>query len=97
MEANIHNCVNVLKEAKAIKVKGYVGAWAVIDDMNGYVLLEHNTYGDETCYLVAKAKDYINKAFVKKATGEKVILPYIEEAYETYDDIETALEDYDLI
>lgn len=96
MEANIHNCVNVLKEAKAIKVKDYVGAWAVIDDMNGYVLLEHNTYGDETCYLVAKAKDFIWKAFKKKGTEEKVILPYFEETYETYDGLEEALEDYDL-
>lgn len=96
MEANIHNCVNALKAEKAIIVKDYVGAWAVIDDMNGYVLLEHNTYGDETCYLVAKAKDFIWKAFKKKGTEEKVILPYFEETYETYDGLEEALEDYDL-
>lgn len=96
MEANIHNCVNVLKEAKVIKVKDYVGAWAVIDDMNGYVLLEHNTYGDETCYLVAKAKDFTWKVFKKKGTEEKVILPYFEETYETYGGLEEALEDYDL-
>ena len=93
---NNHNCVNALKAEKRIKVKDYIGAWSVIDDLNGYVLLEHNTYGDETCYLVVKASDFEWKEFTKKSTGEKVLLPYFSDAYETYDDIETALDDYDL-
>ena len=51
MTPNIHNCVNAIKDEKRIKVEAYRGFWSVIDDHNGYVLLEHNTYGDETCYL----------------------------------------------
>lgn len=93
---NVHNCVNTLKTVKKIKVEGYLGAWSVIDDLNGYVLLEHNTYGDETCYLIAKAKNFEWREFTKKTTGEKVILPYFSETYETYDSIEIALEDYNL-
>lgn len=93
---NNHNCVNTLKAEKLIKVATYTGTWSVIDDYNGYVLLEHNTWGDETCLLVAKAKDFIWKEFTIKSTGEKILLPYFETTYETYDDIRTALDDYDL-
>ena len=45
MNMNIHNCVDCLKGEPTIRVYGYVGFWSVIDDLNGYVLLEHNTYG----------------------------------------------------
>jgi hypothetical protein len=66
------------------KVEGYTNKWSVIDDLNGYVLLENNTWGDETCYLVAKQD---------QPTPNNAIM---EVAGETYDDLETALEDLEL-
>jgi hypothetical protein len=95
MNANLHNCVDTLTAEKRIKVEDYKGFWSVIDSLNGYVLLEHNTYGDETCYLVVKAKDFEYKAFTLKS-GEKVIIPFFSKlvnVFETYDDIETCLDD----
>ena len=92
--------IEILKSAKEIKVEDYIGLWSVIDDLNGYVLLEHNTYGDETCYLVAKSEDFILRDFIKKSTEKKVKLPYLPktaEVFETYDDIETCLEDEGII
>lgn len=95
MTPNLHNCVNALKNEKRIKVAGYRGFWSVIDDHEGYVLLEHNTYGDESCYLVFKAKEFIWKEITLKS-GEVITVPYIDLAttvFETYDDIITCLED----
>lgn len=97
---NTHNCVNTLKSEKNIKLANYYGCWSVIDDYRGFVLLEHNEYGDETCYLVVKASDFEWKEFIKKSTGEKVLLPYFSDkcsVYETYDDIVTCLEDYEVL
>lgn len=99
MTANIHNCVNTLKAEKRIKVADYKGTWSVIDDHDGYVLLEHNTYGDETCYLVIKANEFEWKAFNTK-DGSEVVLPFFPATsyvYETYDDIESCLEDEGII
>ena len=95
MNANVHNCVDTLKKERKIKVINYKGFWSVIDDFEGYVLLEHNTYGDETCYLVVKASD-----FVWKEISTNVIVPFFDQLayiYETYDDIKTCLEDEGLI
>ena len=100
MTNNIHNCVNSLKAEKRIVVEHYRGFWSVIDDHEGYVLLEHNTYGDETCYLVVLAKEFIWKEFKLSTTGEKIVVPYFDTtttAYETYDDIITCLEDEGII
>ena len=39
-----------------VKIKGYIGVWSSIDsaeiDNKIYYLMENNTWGDETCYLV---------------------------------------------
>ena len=98
MTTNIHYCVNTLKAEKRIKIEGHIGFWSVIDDLNGFVLLEHNTYGDEAGYFVVKANKFKWKEITLKS-GEKITVPFFEssEAYETYDNIRTALEDYDLI
>ena len=92
--------LNILKKQEKIKVENYIGAWTVIDDMDGYVMLEHNTYGDETCYLVAKAEDFMWKDFIKKSTEEKIKLAYLPETatvFETYDGIEICLNDEGVI
>ena len=97
MTANIHNCVDALKSEKRIKVEGYVGFWSVIDDHEGYVLVEHNTYGDETCYLVFKAKNFEWKEFTLKS-GEQITAPFVSTTvFETFDDIITCLEDEEII
>lgn len=96
MNENLHNCVLMLKDNQRIKIEGHIGYWSVIDDFRGYVLLEHNTYGDETCYFVAKA----NKCFFDESVKyQNSFIPCFKDydVYETYDDIETALNDYDLI
>lgn len=88
-----------VKENIDYKVKGYYNKWSVIDTYRDYVLLENNTFGDETCYLVVRKNDNVKELeYTKKSTGEKVILPTIMEVVcETFDGIEIALEDEGLI
>ena len=60
-----------------IKIAGYRGTWYVIDSTiregRRYFLLEHETYGDQTCGLI--------------------VTPDAELIGETFDDIETGLDD----
>ena len=81
------------------KVNGYYNKWSVIDTYKGYALMENNTYGDETCYLVVKVKDNVqDKEYTKKNNGEKIVLPTIMEVVcETYNGIKIALEDEGII
>lgn len=40
-------------EKQNIIIKGYIGKWSAFDSYkNKYFIMEHNYYGDETCYLV---------------------------------------------
>ena len=83
-----------IREAKQIKVNNYIGSWSIIDDNGKYALLEHNTDGDETCYLVVEVDSYIMKDFIKKSDMSIVTLPYYENVIgETYDSLDIALED----
>ena len=75
-----------------IKVSGYRGTWSVIDDIevtdemgtdHSYFLLQHDYYGDETCYLVIE----------DNPENWKGLNIYKGPVFETYDDIETCLED----
>lgn len=94
----MYDYVKCLKQERKIIVNGYYGSWSIIDDYKGYVLLEHNTYGDETCYLIVQAdKVYWDNQRIKD--GKLISIPsfWSSDVYETYDDIETALNDYDLI
>jgi hypothetical protein len=83
---------------KDYKVEGYTNRWSVIDTYHGFALLENNTYGDETCYLVVKEDANVEEKTYTKRNGEKITLPTIMETVcETYDDLITALEDECLI
>lgn len=46
-----------------IKIEGYSNKWSAIDQMvvnfNQYYLMENNTYGDETCYLVIDSNNKV--------------------------------------
>ena len=76
------------------KVKGYTNRWSIIDTLDNYALLENNTYGDETCYLVVKLDEKPVTLPYKKKDGTYVNLPTINNVVcETFDDIQTALED----
>lgn len=82
------------------RVKGYIGFWGVCDEARGYVMLEHCTLGDETCYLVVRKDLKVHqKTYTKKSTGEKVVLPTLQprKPIETFDNIEIALTDEGLI
>ena len=50
----------MINKKDGIKISGYRGTWGIIDSMiyHGikYYLLEHETYGDETCYLLINSK-----------------------------------------
>lgn len=95
MNKNLHICVDLLKNEGLIKVQGFKGFWSVIDDLEGFVLLEHITYGDETCYIVARASDFEWRK-IRLRNNEVVNVPFFSlnvTTYETFDDIQTCLED----
>lgn len=81
-----------------IKVKDYIGLWSIIDTQcyrgKYWGLLEHNTYGDETCYLIVSLN---SNCFTDERTTKKGT-PYVEyigtPLCETYDDLYTGLADY---
>ena len=85
-----------MEKLENIKVEDYRGLWYVIDEDMGYLLLEHQTYGDETCHLVVKKNDYYYKKFQLR-DGDEVELRVYRNAYETFDDIETCLSDEGII
>lgn len=92
-------CAHALYRERKIYVEGYVGSWTAIDDRDGWVLLEHNQWGDETNLLLVYAPEFIWRVYVSKI-GEKCYRPFFphnSQIYETYDDIVTALEDFCLI
>lgn len=76
------------------KVEGYRNRWSVIDDDGEYALLENATWGDETCYLVVRMDVPVQEISYKKKDGSDVLIPTIMKVEgETYDDLQTALED----
>lgn len=88
----------MLKRNENYKVSGYRNRWSIIDELAGYGLLENNTYGDETCYLVVKLDQEPAVLRYKKTEGDIVLLPTIMEVVcETCDGLETALEDEGLL
>lgn len=88
----------MLQKNTEYKVKGYTNRWSLIDTHEGYGLLENNTYGDETCYLVVKMDQEPAMLRYKKSDGSTIHLPTILDVVcETYDGIEIALEDEGLI
>lgn len=85
----------MLKENVNYGVKGYSGLWSVIDTYKGYALLENNRYGDETYYLVVRLDvEVIERVYTNKGSNEKLVIPTIMEVIEeTFDDLESAVEE----
>lgn len=75
-----------------IKIEGRIGTWYEIDrlthDGETYVLFESEDFGDETEAIVIKYTDD------RTRDGE---IPKSYEICTTYDDIETALEDEEIL
>ena len=50
-----------LKEFQREKINGYIGRWSALESLTvedaTYYMYEHDTYGDESCYLVVKYVD----------------------------------------
>lgn len=67
-----------LQTINGATIAGYTNKWSSIASMthrgNSYYLMENETYGDETCYLLVDQE--------------------LNVIGETFDDIETAIEDY---
>lgn len=70
-------------------VEGYSDQWSLINTYDHYGLLENNTWGDETCYLVVDLD--------QKIVTDGDCPTILEVICETFDDIVTALEDEDII
>ncbi len=91
---------NIKIDLKAdYKVRDYYNRWSIIDTYGDYALLENNTYGDETCFLVVEMNknNLVDKQY-KTSTGEVIVLPtFLEVVCETYDDIITALRDEEIL
>ena len=88
----------MLNKNTEYKVKGYTNRWAIIDTFKGYALLENSTWGDETCYLVAKLNQEPQDLKYKKSNGNIIVLPTIIDILcETFDGLEVALEDESII
>ena len=88
----------MIQENTSYKVKGYTNTWSVISSYRGFVLLENEVWGDETCYLVVRKNVKTPMKEYKKRNGEKIMLPTISaKTYETFDDIRTCLIDEDII
>lgn len=87
-----------LEQGVDYKVDGYTNRWSIVDEAFGFVLLENNTYGDETCYLVVRKNTVAKDQEYTKRNGEKVMLPTITaRVYETYDGIRQCLEEEGII
>lgn len=89
----------MIKKGIDYRVKGYYNRWYVIASLKKWSLLENCTWGDETCHLVVRNDvTVIDKAYRNTRTNERVVLPTIQETVcETYDDLQTALEDIGLL
>ena len=87
-----------LKRGVDYKVEGYTNKWSIVDEAFGFVPLENNTYGDETCHLVVRKNIVAKDKEYTKRNGEKVVLPTItSRVHATYDWIRQCLEDEGII
>lgn len=83
-------------EFQSIKIEGYRNLWSAFDteerDGSRFYIMENDTYGDETCYLVITEPDE-PKTVSLKSGGSVMYVPESCVVCETYDDITTALDD----
>lgn len=87
-------------EYEHIRIHDRIGTWYEIDrkyiNNNLYLLLEHEEYSDETSSLLIKVPPIQKLQIENTRSGRHIFIPAEYEIGETYDDIETALEDYNI-
>lgn len=91
-----------LDKKSKIKCEGYVGSYSVLDaatyENEVYVFLEHNTYGDETAYLLAVLPtNNLRWYVVDKNDGSQIKHLFIRSQdilEESFDSIDIVLGDY---
>lgn len=91
---------NGLMKLENVKIEGRTNLWSEIDCYNTddeiYCLMENDTWGDEAGYIAIKLAEEFHYETLNN--GKKVIfIPASCEICETWDDIETALRDEDII
>lgn len=84
--------------ASNYRVKGYRNRWAVIDEVSRdgvkYLLLENESFGDESVMLVVRDDAPVEQKEIITAQGDFRFVDVIMEVVgETWDDLETALDD----
>lgn len=81
-------------EFENIRIEGYRGTWHEIDrtyiNNELYIFFEHETYGDETEHLLCKIPPIQNLTIDAKG---RIQLPGKYVVYESWDDMETALDE----
>jgi hypothetical protein len=93
-------CFNLgINTETPVKVEGHIGTWTVIEALlyNGtcYALLEHNTYGDETAYLIVRIKDEF--WLVNQCGNRSFYIHSSRVVGSTFDGLLEGLWDYDIM
>lgn len=87
-------------ECEHVRIEGRIGTWYEIDrryiNNELYLLLEHEKYGDEAAGLLIKMPPIQKLKIIDINNKPTILIPDDYEIGETYDDIETTLEDYDI-
>lgn len=87
-------------EYEGVRIHDRIGTWYEIDrryiNNDLYLLLEHEQYGDEAAALLIKVPPIQKLQIEDTRGGRHIFIPEEYEIGETYDDIETALEDYNI-
>lgn len=87
-------------ECEHVRIEGRIGTWYEIDrryiNNELYLLLEHEKYGDEAAGLLVKMPPIQKLKIIDINNKQKILIPDDYEIGETYDNIDTALEDYNI-
>lgn len=89
------------KQLQRVTIEGYEGLWGeisrVLHNDHLYVLLEHNYWGDETCYLAVCVPPVDELEYVFPQYKDPVYLKENTVVDETYDGLLQCLYDCDII
>ena len=99
----MNNNINLFttEELQEVHIEDYRGYWGEIDRLTHnnttYVLFEHNTYGDETCYIVAKLCPISETRHVTIKDKNYVLIEKDDIVDETFDGLVQCLYDCGII
>ena len=99
----MNNNINLFttKELQEVRIEDYRGCWGEIDRLTHnnttYALFEHNTYGDETCYIVVKLCPISETRHVTIKDKNYVLIEKDDIVDETFDGLVQCLYDCGII